>query len=170
MRLSQNGTLFTIRHLGCNLSQTLVCISSLPDNRLTLPVVWLFCICMKSPEIHVFHHTSTMWSGLLHTCPPLSGNTSSFLISWPDWEKACKYRVFWAFQNSYVSLSLPLLEQCVPGGCDRWSEAVGGRCSVASWHRAAAEVSEVCQLGHQGSQHQRETECSGTWLRTSLLT
>ena len=52
----------------------------------------------------VFHHTAAMWSGLLRTCLPFSGKTSSFLISWPDRGKTCKYWVFWVFQNSYGAL------------------------------------------------------------------
>lgn len=86
-----------IHHLGCNLSPVCQIIASLFQ--------WCdyFVYAWRAQKYMYF--TILLLCGLVcYTRPLLSGNTSSFLISWPDWEKACKYRVFWAFHNSYGSL------------------------------------------------------------------
>lgn len=135
--------------LSRKIFQNWVWKSRLPDNLLTPPVERLFC-SPRRPQIWkrvgscAVSHSCAIWS-VVHMSAFFSGNTSSFLISWPDTGgmiTQCRPnhpKFFFFF--FFLSLSLAFFSwflQCFPGGRHCGSTASGGqrppvqrRCLVA---------------------------------------
>ena len=69
-------------------------------------------------------------------------------------------------QNSFFS---SLFLQRFPGGCHSGTTASGGRRPAAPWRRLGPEVCQVCQLGHQGPQCDRQAGCCGKQAAWQLV-
>lgn len=69
-------------------------------------------------------------------------------------------------QNSFFS---SLFLQRFPGGCHSGTTASGGRRPAAPWRRLGPEVRQVCQLGHQGPQCDRQAGCCGKQAAWQLV-
>lgn len=73
-----------------------------------------------------------------YVCSLFSGNTSSFLISWPDKGGTVKLRR--PDHLLLFILSLSFFLQCFPGRCHSWSAATEGRYLGTSWRCLAAQM------------------------------
>jgi len=84
-----------------------------------------------------------------------------FVISWPDRHKRRDNCVDLAVQKCHSPPPFFPSLQCFPGGRHRGPATSGGRRAAASRRRLAAQVHQVCQLGHQGPRRDRKAGSGG---------